>query len=76
MIKYQPILIKLRKLLQKKTKKELKNTNPIRLGLSLIFFYEVKNDIIKACQLAKQNFDDVIVDIGQIDGSIKKYHHY
>ena len=36
--------------------KELTTTHPIRLGLALnysVFFYEVRNDRTKACQLAK-----------------------
>ena len=36
---------------------ELDTTHPIRLGLALnhsVFFYEIKNDKSKACELAKQ----------------------
>jgi hypothetical protein len=50
--------------------KNLKTTHPIRLGLALnysVFHYEVKNDPSKACQLAKQAFDDAIADIDQIE---------
>lgn len=50
--------------------KELKTTHPIRLGLALnysVFFYEVSNDPSKACQLAKQAFDDAIANIEQIE---------
>jgi hypothetical protein len=39
---------------------ELKATHPIKLGLCLnfsVFYYEVKNDTAKACQLAKNAFD-------------------
>ena len=53
-----------------KAEKELKTTHPIRLGLALnysVFHYEVKNDPSKACQLAKQAFDDAIADIDQIE---------
>lgn len=53
-----------------KAEKELKTTHPIRLGLALnysVFHYEVQNDPSKACQLAKQAFDDAIADIDQID---------
>jgi 14-3-3 protein epsilon len=49
---------------------ELKTTNPIRLGLALnfsVFHYEVMNDPTKACNLAKQAFDDAIADIEHID---------
>ena len=48
----------------------LKTTHPIRLGLALnysVFYYEVRNDPSKACQLAKQAFDDAIADIDQIE---------
>ena len=50
--------------------KDLKTTHPIRLGLALnysVFHYEVKSDPSKACQLAKQAFDDAIADIDQIE---------
>ncbi len=53
-----------------KAEKDLKTTHPIRLGLALnysVFHYEVKNDASKACQLAKQAFDDAIADIDQIE---------
>ena len=48
----------------------LDTTNPIRLGLALnysVFYYEVRNDPKKACELAKQAFDDAIADIEKID---------
>lgn len=47
----------------------LKTTHPIRLGLALnfsVFYYEVKNDPQKACDLAKKAFDDAIADIEDI----------
>ena len=53
-----------------RAEKDLKTTHPIRLGLALnysVFHYEVKNDPSKACQLAKQAFDDAIADIDQIE---------
>jgi 14-3-3 protein epsilon len=53
-----------------KAEEALKTTHPIRLGLALnysVFYYEVKNDPSKACQLAKQAFDDAIADIDQIE---------
>eukprot|EP00919_Chromeraceae_sp_WS-2016_P046246 GHVR01109906.1.p1 GENE.GHVR01109906.1~~GHVR01109906.1.p1 ORF type:complete len:219 (+),score=26.23 GHVR01109906.1:95-751(+) len=53
-----------------KAENELKTTHPIRLGLALnysVFHYEVKNDPSKACQLAKQAFDEAIADIDQIE---------
>jgi len=49
---------------------ELKTTNPIRLGLALnfsVFHYEVMNDPQKACQLAKQAFDEAIADIEHLE---------
>jgi 14-3-3 protein epsilon len=53
-----------------KAEKDLKTTHPIRLGLALnysVFHYEVRSDPSKACQLAKQAFDDAIADIDQIE---------
>lgn len=32
-----------------------------------VFYYEVKNDPAKACQLAKQAFDDAIANIDEIE---------
>ena len=49
---------------------EFKTTHPIRLGLALnfsVFHYETLNDPAKACNLAKQAFDDAIADIEHID---------
>ena len=49
--------------------KDLKTTNPIRLGLALnysVFFYEIRDDSKKACDLAKTAFDDAIADIEHI----------
>ena len=50
--------------------KGLKPTNPIRLGLSLnysVFFYESLDDKDKACEFAKQAFDDAIAEIDQLE---------
>jgi len=50
--------------------KELKTTHPIRLGLALnfsVFNYEVLNEPTKACNLAKQAFDEAIADIEHLD---------
>jgi len=47
---------------------ELAPTHPIRLGLALnfsVFYYEILNSPDRACQLAKQAFDDAI---SQLDG--------
>jgi len=51
---------------------QLSTTHPIRLGLALnfsVFYYEVLNDPTKACQLAKDAFDQAIADIESIDES-------
>ena len=53
----------------------LKTTHPIRLGLALnssVFYYEVMNDSTRACQLAKQAFDEAIADIEQLDDDVYK----
>lgn len=45
---------------------ELPPTHPIRLGLALnfsVFYYEVLNSPDRACQMAKQAFDEAIADI-------------
>ncbi|GAA96117.1 uncharacterized protein L969DRAFT_91572 [Mixia osmundae IAM 14324] len=45
---------------------ELPSTHPIRLGLALnfsVFYYEILNSPDKACQLAKQAFDDAIAEL-------------
>jgi 14-3-3 protein epsilon len=45
---------------------ELPPTHPIRLGLALnfsVFYYEIFNTPEKACQLAKQAFDDAIAEL-------------
>jgi 14-3-3 protein epsilon len=49
--------------------KDLASTHPIRLGLALnysVFFYEIQNDPQKACQLAKQAFDDAIAELDNL----------
>ena len=50
--------------------KELPSYNSTRLGLSLnfsVFFYELKNDSKKACQLAQEALDGAKADIEQMD---------
>jgi len=45
---------------------ELPPTHPIRLGLALnfsVFYYEILNSPDRACQLAKQAFDDAIQEL-------------
>jgi 14-3-3 protein epsilon len=43
-------------------------SRPTKLALNFsVFYYEVQNDPAKACQLAKQAFDDAIADIEHIE---------
>jgi len=45
---------------------QLPPTHPIRLGLALnfsVFYYEILNSPDRACQLAKQAFDDAIAEL-------------
>jgi len=45
---------------------DLPTTHPIRLGLALnfsVFYYEILNSPDKACQLAKQAFDNAIAEL-------------
>ena len=49
--------------------KNLKSTNPIRLGLALnysVFYFEIQNNSEKACQLAKTAFDDAIAVLDEL----------
>jgi len=49
--------------------KDLAPTQPIRLGLALnfsVFYYEIMNAPDKACQLAKQAFDDAITELDKL----------
>jgi len=48
---------------------ELPPTHPIRLGLALnfsVFYYEILNSPDRACQLAKQAFDDAIAGLDSL----------
>ena len=49
---------------------DLAPTHPIRLGLALnysVFLYEVKAESSRACDLAKQAFDDAIAELDTLD---------
>jgi 14-3-3 protein beta/theta/zeta len=51
-------------------KNQMQPTHPIRLGLALnysVFFYEIKNAPEKACQLAKQAFDEAIAELDTLN---------
>ena len=44
-------------------------THPIRLGLALnfsVFYYEIKNEPDKACELAKEAFDTAIAELDNL----------
>jgi len=48
---------------------DLATTHPIRLGLALnfsVFYYEILNSPDRACQLAKQAFDDAIAQLDSL----------
>jgi len=48
---------------------DLPSTHPIKLGLALnfsVFHYEIMNDSKKACELAKQAFDDAIAELDSL----------
>lgn len=48
------------------SKENLATTHPIRLGLALnfsVFYYEILNSSDKACQLAKEAFDEAIAEL-------------
>lgn len=52
------------------SKKEMKPTHPIRLGLALnfsVFHYEINNSPEEACKLAKEAFDEAIAELDQLD---------
>lgn len=51
-------------------KEQMHPTHPIRLGLALnysVFFYEILNSSDKACELAKQAFDDAIAELDTLN---------
>lgn len=52
------------------SKGQVQPTHPIRLGLALnfsVFYYEILNAPDKACQLAKQAFDDAIAELDTLN---------
>ncbi|XP_075742740.1 tyrosine 3-monooxygenase/tryptophan 5-monooxygenase activation protein zeta isoform X3 [Rhipicephalus microplus] len=52
------------------SKSKMQPTHPIRLGLALnfsVFYYEILNSPDKACQLAKQAFDDAIAELDTLN---------
>merc|ERR1712151_1047622 len=49
---------------------DLPPTHPIRLGLALnfsVFYYEILNSPDRACQIAKQAFDDAIAELDTLN---------
>lgn len=49
--------------------KHLESTHPIRLGLALnfsVFYYEIMNQPDKACELAKNAFDEAIAELDNL----------
>jgi len=52
------------------SKNKMAPTHPIRLGLALnfsVFYYEILNSPDKACQLAKQAFDEAIAELDTLN---------
>jgi len=52
------------------SKSAMQPTHPIRLGLALnfsVFYYEIMSSPEKACQLAKQAFDDAIAELDTLN---------
>merc|ERR1712222_268586 len=57
------------------SKSKMQPPHPIRLGLALnfsVFYYEILNSPDKACQLAKQAFDDAIAELATLNEDIYK----
>ena len=51
-------------------KTDLSPTHPIRLGLALnfsVFYYEIMNSPERACDLAKNAFDEAIAELDSLD---------
>ena len=56
-------------------KDSMNSTNPIRLGLALnfsVFYYEIKSQPEKACELAKEAFDAAISDLDKLNDDSSK----
>lgn len=52
------------------SKSKMQPTHPIRLGLALnfsVFYFEILTSPDKACQLAKQAFDDAIAELDTLN---------
>jgi len=48
----------------------METTHPIRLGLALnysVFFYEIRNNQQKACELAKEAFEKAIHELDELN---------
>jgi len=57
------------KMASEESNNNLPSTHPIRLGLALnfsVFYYEIKNQPTKACELAKKAFDDAIAELDRL----------
>lgn len=55
--------------------KDLEATHPIRLGLALnysVFYYEILQKREKACEMAKQAFDDAISGLDNVSDDFYK----
>jgi 14-3-3 protein beta/theta/zeta len=56
-------------------KEKMPPTHPIRLGLALnfsVFYFEILDNKAKACQLAKQSFDDAVAELDTLDENLYK----
>lgn len=54
---------------------DLPSTHPLRLGLALnfsVYFYEIKQNPKKACEMARNAFDSAIADLDEIDDDFYK----